>query len=526
MIKYVAYCRKSTDEREKQVLSIDQQIAELKEFAKRENLIISEFLTEAQSAKIPGRPIFNKLINLIEKGEINGIISWNPDRLARNSIDGGKIIYLLDLGKLQSLKFPTHWFENTPQGRFMLSIAFGQAKYYVDNLSQNVHRGLKFKIKRGVWPARAPCGYRNDRNTKDIVVHPFEARIIRKAFELYAKGTYSLYDIGQFFYENGIKNKLTDGPPNGSNLRRILMRPFYYGYMVYNGELYKGTHQPIISKDLFDQVQKIVKQRGWYHRNKSPRYNFAFTGFIRCGYCDCAITAECRPFYFPRTNNRVNYLYYHCTKKRLPCLQKGYTREEVLTKQFKDIIQSCSMSQKWADRMLELLESDAQTEKLQAKQELQKLTNELTETEQRLDRLLEAYLDALVESSNYKQKKNEFMEKKSVLENTITRLKEDNPIWIEGMKEFIKNAQECEKVARAENNSHLLSQMVKKVGSKYFLKDQRIEFSLLPPYKALAARAGAGRASTPDLTYPWRLGKANTMWIPSLKIPSADFAKK
>ena len=154
MIKYLAYCRKSTDEKEKQVLSIDQQIAELKEFAQRENLEISEFLTEAQSAKIPGRPVFNDLVKRVEKGEISGIVSWNPDRLARNSVDGGKIIYLLDLGKLESLKFPTHWFENTPQGRFMLSIAFGQAKYYVDNLSQNVQRGLRFKIKRGIWPAR------------------------------------------------------------------------------------------------------------------------------------------------------------------------------------------------------------------------------------------------------------------------------------------------------------------------------------------------------------------------------------
>ena len=88
MIKYIAYCRKSTDEKEKQVLSIDQQIAELKEFAQRENLEILEFLTEAQSAKIPGRPVFNDLVKRIEKSEVSGIVSWNPDRLARNSVDG------------------------------------------------------------------------------------------------------------------------------------------------------------------------------------------------------------------------------------------------------------------------------------------------------------------------------------------------------------------------------------------------------------------------------------------------------
>ena len=159
-MKYIGYCRKSTDEKEKQVLSIDQQIYELKEFASRENLEIVDFLIEKQSAKVPGRKVFGSLIERIEKGEVEGIISWNPDRLARNSIDGGKIIYLLDEGKLKDLKFPTHWFDNTPQGKFMLSISFGQSKYYVDNLSQNVIRGLHYKLKLGIWPTIAPFGYK------------------------------------------------------------------------------------------------------------------------------------------------------------------------------------------------------------------------------------------------------------------------------------------------------------------------------------------------------------------------------
>ena len=123
MIKYIAYCRKSTDEKDKQVLSIEAQIAELKEFAKRENLTITEFITEAKTAKVPGREQFALVLKKIEKGEAQGIVSWHPDRLARNSIDGGKVIYLLDTGKLLDLKFPSFWFENTPQGKFMLSIA-------------------------------------------------------------------------------------------------------------------------------------------------------------------------------------------------------------------------------------------------------------------------------------------------------------------------------------------------------------------------------------------------------------------
>jgi DNA invertase Pin-like site-specific DNA recombinase len=143
MNKYIAYCRKSRDEVDKQVLSIEAQIAELKEFAKREKLEVVEFIEEAKTAKMLGREQFAEVLKKIEKGYANGIVAWHPELLARNSMDGGKIIYLLDTGKLIDLKFPTSWFENTPQGKFMLSIAFGQSKYYVDNLSENVKRGLR-----------------------------------------------------------------------------------------------------------------------------------------------------------------------------------------------------------------------------------------------------------------------------------------------------------------------------------------------------------------------------------------------
>ena len=150
--KFFLYARKSTDVEDKQVRSIEDQIAELRAFAKQNNLNIFEEFIEKQSAKIPGRPIFNEMIKRIEKGEANGILAWHPDRLARNSIDGGRLIFLLDTEKLTGLKFPTFWFEPTPQGKFMLSIAFGQSKYYVDSLSENTKRGLRQKVANILQP--------------------------------------------------------------------------------------------------------------------------------------------------------------------------------------------------------------------------------------------------------------------------------------------------------------------------------------------------------------------------------------
>src|SRR3989344_2015708 len=148
-MKYVIYARKSTEDEDRQVRSIEAQLVELKEFAAKEKLEIVASFEEAKTAKEPGRIKFAEMFDLIEKGKANGILAWHPDRLARNPIDGGKIIYSVDTGKILDLKFPTFWFDTTPQGKFMLQIAFGQSKYYIDNLSENVKRGLRQKIRRG-----------------------------------------------------------------------------------------------------------------------------------------------------------------------------------------------------------------------------------------------------------------------------------------------------------------------------------------------------------------------------------------
>src|SRR3989344_6093989 len=178
MQKFFLYARKSTDVEDKQVLSIEAQLTELRAFGKQQKLEVFQEFVEKQSAKIPGRPIFNDMISRLEAGEANGILAWHPDRLARNSVDGGKIIYLIDCGHITALKIPQFWFEPTPQGKFMLNIAFGQSKYYVDSLSENTKRGLRQKVRRGEYPGLVPIGYINDVRNKSIVVDRKKARIV------------------------------------------------------------------------------------------------------------------------------------------------------------------------------------------------------------------------------------------------------------------------------------------------------------------------------------------------------------
>ncbi|MDP3987933.1 MAG: recombinase family protein [Candidatus Levybacteria bacterium] len=278
-MKYIIYCRKSTDEKDKQVLSIDAQIAELQEFAQRSNLQITEIITEAKTAKVPGREQFKEVLNKIEKREAQGILSWHPDRLARNSIDGGKVIYLVDTGKLLDLKFPSFWFENTPQGKFMLSIAFGQSKYYVDNLSENVKRGNRQKLRIGVWPNKAYLGYINDSRTKDIQIDSKTSKVVKKAFILFSEGNKSFTEIAKFMQKFGIQRN-NGKPLHVNQVSEMLKNKFYIGILKYNGEYYKASHKCFISKEIFDKVQNQIER---ISRPRLKGHNFAFTNLATCG---------------------------------------------------------------------------------------------------------------------------------------------------------------------------------------------------------------------------------------------------
>lgn len=265
MLDYIIYARKSTEDEEKQQLSIPAQVVELKQFAAKEKLTVVDILTETKSAKTPGRTVFNELFGRIKVGEAKGILSWHPDRLARNSVDAGQIGYLLTTGKLLDLKFPTFWFEPNPQGLFMLNMAFSQSQYFSDALSVNTARGLRQKCRMGWFPGPAPKGYLNDRLHKDIKIDPKIGPLITKLFRLYATGKYTLVGLNP-----KLKNQSLILPRAYSNkidtVKRILTNPFYYGSFFYGGELYQGKHKALVTKKLFDRVQLVLTGRT--HRGK------------------------------------------------------------------------------------------------------------------------------------------------------------------------------------------------------------------------------------------------------------------
>ncbi len=489
MIKYIAYCRKSTDEKDKQVLSIEAQIAELKEFAKRENLSITEFITEAKTAKVPGRGQFEIVLKKIENGVANGILSWHPDRLARNSIDGGKVIYLLDTGKLLDLKFPTFWFESTPQGKFMLSIAFGQSKYYVDNLSENVKRGNRQKLRNGVWPSKAPYGYINNPKTRGIDIDEEKSKVVRKAFQLFAGSDISFTAISQFLFKFGIRRG-GEKPVKVGQVKNMLSNKFYIGILKYAGEYYQGLHKTFVSKKLFDEVQKQINK---IERPRQKGHNFAFTGLATCGECGAAITAEQHVKKYKNGTGQT-FIYYRCTKKLKLCTQK-YVSESELESQIRKIVRDCGLHEGWEQYFEKWISQAEEKDKLVAGAEEKQIDRQIQVSEIKLNRLLDGYLDQVIEPDIYKQKKNELFDEKLKLEERKSQISKNGTIWLEPMREFVNCALQAQKVARAENNCHELSLMAKKVGSNFFLKERRLSATLDFPFAALAAEAGAAGAT-------------------------------
>ena len=484
--KYIIYARRSTEDDERQQMSIPSQLEETKKFAESNGLTIIDTLLESKTAKKPGRKIFNQLLSFIESGKANGIIAWHPDRLARNAVDAGAIMHLVDTGKLLDLKFPSFWFEDTPQGKFMLSMAFSQSKYYVDSLAENTKRGLRAKVKRGEMPGRAPWGYRNDALAKKIKVHPKKSQAVIDLFNLYLKGGMTFDQGAKFLANRGILSR-TNKLLNKDRIKSLLTNPFYYGYFKYKGELHKGVHKPLISKKLFDQVQEVVGNRCF--KKSKQALDLPFTGLIKCGSCGMMITAEQQTKHYKTTGRVAKYVYYRCTKKHKTkvCHNVPINQDQLLP-QIDRIIQELALPKGWKDKFLDRLAMEEKQVAEDTDLLTQPIKQKLEDLKPKQDRILNAFVDGVIPQEIYLSQKNELVSQKQTLEDKLTQLITKPNAWIEPFREWILLSHSANKILNSDTKPEEKRRFLRKTGLNLFLQERKLRRIQQNPWSALRCR--------------------------------------
>ena len=357
-VSYCLYSRKSTDDSsEKQALSIESQVKEMRAIAEREGLNIVDIRRESHSAKDSGqRPVFNEILRDIRTGRYTGILAWDASRISRNAGDLGCVVDLMDEKLLLEIRTYGQSFHNTPNEKFLLMILCSQSKLENDQKSINVKRGLRTRCEMGLWPAPAPTGYlkekRMDRKCETLI-DPERAPVIKQMFEKVAYEKWS----GRKLY-HWLKFDLNFKTPTGNknltlgNIYVLLQNHFYYGTFEYpkkSGIWYQGKHKPIISKELFDQAQTQLKGNTLKTRQEKE---FAFTRLMKCGLCGSGITADEK--YKKLKNGQVNtHVYYGCTKVRDRNCKCGYINETDLIKQLQNLVDSIDLNEMGIKKKIE-----------------------------------------------------------------------------------------------------------------------------------------------------------------------------
>jgi len=329
--KYCLYARKSSESDERQAMSIDGQLSEMKKMVKKEKLNVVSIITESHSAKESGqRPEFNNLLQGINEEKYNAILTWAPDRLSRNAGDLGRIVDLMDQGKLQTIRTYSQSFSNNPNEKFLLMILCSQAKLENDNRGVNVKRGLRNKCEVGIRPGPAPIGYKNilkANRISTVVLDEERAPIVREMFMKVANQGFSGRMVKKWLDDIDFKTKNNCKMPLG-RLYATLENSFYYGEFTYGDKRYQGTYEPIVSKQIFEkvQIQLQVAPKQW---NKQL---FPFKKICKCGSCGGSVTAEIK--YKHLKNGKVNsHIYYHCNRKTDYSCKEPYITETELIKQ-------------------------------------------------------------------------------------------------------------------------------------------------------------------------------------------------
>ncbi|MFC1609136.1 recombinase family protein [Patescibacteria group bacterium] len=456
-LKFITYCRKSSEREDKQILSIDSQKRELKKIQEKNGLLNIATLWESKSAYKIGREKFSEMIKRIEAGEANAILTYHLTRLARNSQDGGKIIYMMDIGLIKEIQTPERSYKNTTDDKFLMQIHFAMAKKSSDDTSDFVKRDIEAKLLKGEYPCFAPKGYLNidkdgkisgknfdlekqtilasyNRPIKRIERDPSTNPIIVKLFEECVQGNKTLNDLRDKSFNWGLTGVRSSKKLTKSSIHRILTNPFYYGAIRWMGktiepeELPKETrHEPTVSRELFNRVQEVLGLKGTPHSKK--RF-YSYSNLIKCGNCGGNISGV----------TSKGHTYYRCCS----CKGLGYLREDELEKQVKKEIAQMTIDDDFYKLAIKEINKANDGEIGQRKAVEKQQRKELSQHQQRLDNLLKLKISPsnqsceLLSDEEFLQQKRETLKDMQIIREKMENTTKQSQNWFDICIDYIE----------------------------------------------------------------------------------------
>lgn len=477
-MKTVLLCRVSSKEQEESGYSLPAQEKLLKEYSQKKDFKLMKVFSISESASgKKQREIFDSMMKYTKKHQVKVLICEKADRLTRNFKDMVMIDEWLDMDEerqVHLVKDSLILHKNSrSQEKLNWGIRILFAKNYIDNLSEEVKKGQKEKIAQGWLPTKPPLGYKTvgEKGRKIHVIDKQKAPLIKKMYELYSTGNYSVKTLVEKMYEEGLRNN-TGNKLVKSRLHSLLTDPFYIKKNRWNGELYPGKQDAFISTELFDKVQNLLKSK------TTPRYrkhNHLFKGILKCAECKGTITWEVQK----------GIIYGHCNHYK-NCSQKTWSKEPEVEAQLKDGLSILQIKNKrlvdWIRKALKESHKDEVEYYSSTQNELQEQHDRI---KQRLDRLYDDKLDGKISEDFYENKFKQFSEEKERVVSSIQRHSHADTKYLQlgsTLYDLSQRATDIYDKAKIDDKRQLL----RLVFSKMTLDEGKLDFKYTPAFKLLS----------------------------------------
>ena len=406
MEKAVIYVRVSSEEQAKHGFSIENQKKVCIDFAEKQGYYVAKiFVDEGKSAKNLERPEIQELMDYCskKKNNINAVVIWRLDRISRNTTDYHGVLRPLFERKGIKLLSATEANVDTIEGDLMRNIGMSFAEYERKIIGFRTIAGLRQKASQGEYPHQAPIGYKNitlKDGSKAVIIDDKNAFYIKRAFELYDSGMYSLRSLTEKLYDDGFRSK-TGKKVAKTSIEYILKNIIYTGVFKFEDKIYENAkHKAIISKELFYRVQdRLISP----DKTRKQNYDFAYTGLIRCEHCGCLLTAELK---------KGKYIYYHCTGNKGGNCKRDYINETKIDKAIAEVLKLIIIPENIRLLVAKQLKEVHEIKNDYSKEVKSNLQKQITTLENRIENAFELKLDGTITHEFWKAQNDKWQAEK------------------------------------------------------------------------------------------------------------------